>query len=274
MDFNESIMKNIGIIAGKGRFPFLVAEQIKKSGDRIVGVALKDEASLDFESVCDVCERINVGKLQKIIDFFKSNNVDIAVMVGLVKHTKIYTAALSMDMRAVKLMASLINKKADTILAAVAEEFAREGIKFMPSHLYLKHLLAPKGLICGKKLNSQENADVEFGYKIAKAVAGLDIGQTVVVKDKSVAAVESVEGTNDCIRRGYSLAGENAVVVKVAKPNQDFRFDVPVIGTDTVNILAENKIRVLAIEADNTLILDKDEVVKNAKELNVTIIGI
>ena len=115
----------------------------------------------------------------------------------------------------------------------------------MPSHLYLKSLLPQKGLIAGKKLSKDEEKEVEFGFKIAKGIAGFDIGQTVVVKDRSVLAVESVEGTDECIKRAYQLGGENAVVVKVAKPNQDFRFDVPVIGTDTVDVLKENKIRVI-----------------------------
>jgi DUF1009 family protein len=267
-------MKNIGILAGDGRFPFLVAAEIKKAGDRVVAVALKDEAEPGFEEVCDVCERIPVGKSQKIIDFFKANNVDTVVMVGRVRHAKIYSAVLNLDLRAVKFMAKLANKKTDTILSAITQEFALDGITLLPSHFYLKHLLAPKGLICGKKLNSDEAKDVEFGFKIAKEIAGLDIGQTVIVKDKSVAAVESIEGTDEAIKRAYHLAGENTIVVKVAKPNQDFRFDVPVIGTSTVDVLLENKVRALAIEAGVTLMLDKDEIIKKANALGVTVIGI
>jgi len=265
-------MKNIGMIAGNGRFPFLVAQEIKKHGDRVIAVALKEEADKEIENFCDETIWLSVGKIQKIIDAFKDRNVDTAIMVGQVKHAKIYSA-ITMDLRALKIMTSLVNKKTDTILGAVVKEFEKDGITFLPSHIYLKHLLAQKGVIAGKKLNSDESKDAEFGFKMAKAIAGLDIGQTVVVKDKSVLAVESIEGTDECIKRAYSLGGENAIVVKVAKPNQDFRFDVPVIGTRTIDTLNDNKIRAMIIEADATLILDKEEVLEKAKKTNVTIIA-
>lgn len=265
-------MKNIGMIAGNGRFPFLVAKEIKKHGDRVIAVALKEEADKEIENFCDETIWLSVGKIQKIIDAFKDRNVDTAIMVGQVKHAKIYSA-ITMDLRALKIMTSLVNKKTDTILGAVVKEFEKDGITFLPSHIYLKHLLAQKGVIVGKKLNSDESKDAEFGFKMAKAIAGLDIGQTVVVKDKSVLAVESIEGTDECIKRAYSLGGENAIVVKVAKPNQDFRFDVPVIGTRTIDTLNDNKIRAMIIEADATLILDKEEVLEKAKKTNVTIIA-
>ena len=265
-------MKTIGMIAGNGRFPFLVAQEIKKQGDKVVTVALKEEADKDIENFCDETVWLSVGKIQKIIDTFKNRNIDTAIMVGQVKHAKIYSA-ITMDLRALKVMTSLVNKKTDTILGAVVREFEKDGIKFLPSHIYLQHLLAQKGIIVGKKLNSDEEKDAEFGFKIAKGIAGLDIGQTVVVKDKSVLAVESIEGTDECIKRAYSLGGENAIVVKVAKPNQDFRFDVPVIGTRTIDTLKDNKIRAMIIESGSTLILDKELVIEKAKQSNVTIIA-
>lgn len=265
-------MKNIGMIAGNGRFPFLVAQEIKKQGNRVITVALKEEADKEIEKFSDETIWLSVGKIQKIIDAFKDRNVDTALMVGQVKHAKIYSA-ITMDLRALKIMTSLVNKKTDTILGAVVKEFEKDGIKFLPSHIYLKHLLVPKGLIVGKNLNSDEIKDAEFGFKMAKGIAGLDIGQTIVVKDKSVLAVESIEGTDECIKRAYSLGGENAIVVKVSKPNQDFRFDVPVIGTDTIDVLKNNKIRAMVIEADSTLILDKDLVIEKAKNAGVTIVA-
>jgi DUF1009 family protein len=264
--------QKIGLIAGNGRFPFLVAAEIKKNGEQVICVGLKEEADEGLSAVCDKYFEVSIGKFQKIIDSLKDEGVNTAVMAGQVKHVKIYSGILP-DMRAVKILASLVNKKTDTILKTVANEFEKDGIKLMPSHAYLTSLLAPKGLIAGKKLSSQENKDVEFGFKIAKGIAGFDIGQTVVVKDRSVLAVESVEGTDECIKRAFSLGGENAVVVKVAKPDQDFRFDVPVIGTRTVDVLKANKIRVMAVEAGVTLILDKEEVVQKAKDNNVAIIG-
>ncbi|MDR3274465.1 MAG: UDP-2,3-diacylglucosamine diphosphatase LpxI [Endomicrobium sp.] len=266
-------MQNIGLIAGNNRFPFLVAEEIKKSGDRVICIALKEEADSSLEKICDKTYRLSIGKFQKIIDALKSEDIKTVIMAGQVKHVKIYSA-VSMDWRAIKVMGSLINKKTDTILKTIACEFEKDGMCLIPSHTYLKHLLAQKGLISGLKLSSNENRDVEFGYKIAKGIAGFDIGQTVVVKDMSVLAVESVEGTDECIKRAYQLGGENSIAVKVAKPNQDFRFDIPVIGINTVNILKENKIRAMAVEAGVILILDKDKVINKAKQEEVTILAI
>lgn len=266
-------MENIGLIAGNGRFPFLVAEEIKKSGEKVVCIALKDITDAELENICDKTFWLSVGKFQRIIDALKSENVKTVIMAGQIKHITIYSA-ISMDLRAMKVMGSLVNKKTDTILKAIAKEFEKEGMRLILSHTYLTFLLAPKGLISGKKLSSAENRDVEFGYKIAKGIAGLDIGQTVVVKDRCVLAVESIEGTDECIRRAYKLVGENSIVVKVAKPNQDFRFDVPVIGENTVDILKENKVRVMAIEAGVTLMLDKDKIVDKAKREKITILGV
>jgi DUF1009 family protein len=266
-------MQKIGIIAGNGRFPFLVAQEIKRNGGQVVCVGLKEEVDAELKNYCDKYYEVSLGKFQKIIDSLKDGGVNTAVMAGQVKHVKIYSGIIP-DFRAVKILASLVNKKTDTILKTVADEFEKDKIKLMPSHLYLSSLLAQKGLIAGKKLSSDEQKDVEFGFKIAKGIAGFDIGQTVVVKDRSVLAVESVEGTDECIKRAYALGGENSIAVKVAKPNQDFRFDVPVIGTRTVNTLKENKIRALAVEAGVTLILDKEEVIRQAKEAGVTIAGV
>ncbi len=266
-------MKKTGLIAGNGRFPFLVAQEIKKSGGQVVCVGLKEEVDPGLEKYCDKFFLLSVGKFQKIIDALKNEGVETAIMAGQVKHVKIYSA-ITMDWRAIKVMGRLINKKTDTILKTVADEFLKDGITLMPSHMYLTALLPQKGLIAGKKLSGDEEKDVEFGFKIAKGIAGFDIGQTVVVKDRSVLAVESVEGTDECIRRAYKLGGENAVAVKVAKPQQDFRFDVPVIGTDTVDVLKENKIRAMAVEAGVTLILDREDVIKKAKKAGVTIIAV
>ncbi|MDR2666461.1 MAG: UDP-2,3-diacylglucosamine diphosphatase LpxI [Endomicrobium sp.] len=266
-------MKNIGLIAGNNRFPFLVAQEIKKSGDRVVCIALKEEADLKLSEVCDKIYWFSIGKFQEILDTLKSDDVKSVLMAGQVKHVKIYSA-IKMDWRAIKVMGSLVNKKADTILGAIANEFEKDGMRLISPNVYLKHLLAEKGLLSGKKLSTSENRDVEFGYKIAKGIAGFDIGQTVVVKDRSVVAVESVEGTDECIKRAYKLGGENSIVVKVSKPKQDIRFDVPVIGIDTIYTLKENRIRAMIIESNATLILDKNEALDIAKKIGVTIIAI
>jgi len=194
-------------------------------------------------------------------------------MAGQVKHSQLF-ANLKLDWRAIKLLGRIVNKKTDTILGAVCDEFLKEGIKLLPSHLYLKHLMPKAGLISGTKLNKAEKEDIEFGLKIAKEVGRLDIGQTVVVKDKAVVAVESIEGTDECIKRAFKYAGPGVTVVKVAKPNQDFRFDIPVIGPMTVDVLAQTKARVMAIEAGSTLMIDKESILKKAADSGVTIIAV
>jgi DUF1009 family protein len=266
-------VQRIGLIAGNGRFPFLVAEQIRKNGDQVVVLAIKEETDPAIEKLADTIHWLNLGQLQKLIDLLHDEKTDTVIMSGQVKHVQIFKN-LSLDWRAVRLMGALINKKTDTILGRIAEELAKEGITLLPSNKYLVHLMADKGLIAGSKPSGAEKDDIDFGFRMAKQIAGLDIGQTVVVKDKSVVAVESVEGTNECIKRAALLAGDNVIAVKVAKPNQDWRFDVPVIGIDTVNTLAEARARLIAVEAGATLILDKDAVIDRANALSVTIVGV
>lgn len=266
-------MEKIGIIAGNGRFPFLVAEEIKKTGAAVIGVGLKEETDPSFEKLTDKTEWIDLGQLQKLIDFFHKEGVTTAVMAGQVKHVQIF-AALKMDLRAIKLLASLGNKKTDSLLGAVAADLEKEGIRLIPSHKHLSHLLPKKGLIAGGKPGKKEQEDIEFGFNAAKQIAGMDIGQTVAVKDKAVVAVEAMEGTDECIRRAGKLGGSGVVIVKVAKPNQDKRFDIPVIGPGTVRTMAESGARVLAVEAGSTLMLDMDSMKSLAEKEKITIMAV
>ncbi|MBN1823972.1 MAG: UDP-2,3-diacylglucosamine diphosphatase LpxI [Endomicrobiales bacterium] len=266
-------MEKIGLIAGNGRFPFLVAEEIKKRGDSVAAVGIKEETDPDLQKHADTIAWFSLGQFQKLIDYLRDNGIKTAVMAGQVKHAQIFRN-LNLDFRLIKLMGKIVNKKTDTILGAIAEELQKDGVTLLPSHIYLKHLMPDAGLLAGKKLSAAEKADVEFGFKTAKQIAGLDIGQTVVVKDKAVVAVESIEGTDECIRRAGKLAGENVIVVKVAKPAQDWRFDVPVVGPGTVEALLENKARALAVEAKNTLFIDKDILLEKARRNQVTIVAV
>lgn len=266
-------MGRIGLIAGNGRFPFLVADQIHKEGGEVVVLAIKEETDPAIEKSADAIHWLNLGQLQKLIDILHDEKAETVIMAGQVKHVQIFKN-LSLDWRAIKLMGALINKKTDTILGRIAEELAKEGIQLLPSNKYLAHEMADTGVMAGRKPDSAAQADIDFGFRIAKQIAGLDIGQTVVVKDRSVVAVESVEGTNECIKRAAALAGDNVTVVKVAKPGQDWRFDVPVIGMDTINVLAEVRARLMAVEAGATLMLDKQAVIERAKARSVTIVGI
>lgn len=266
-------MAKIGLIAGNGRFPFLVADQIKKNGEQAVIIALNEETDRKIDEAGHKVFWVPLGQLQKMIEIFRGEGVSIAIMAGQVKHAQLF-AKLKLDWRAVKLLGRIVNKKTDTILGAVCDEFQKEGIKLLPSHQYLLHLLPKKGLICGEKPGKYEKDDIEFGLRIANQIAGMDIGQTVVVKDKAVVAVESIEGTDECIKRAAKYAGDGVVVVKVAKPNQDFRFDIPVIGPRTVETLAANKVRLMAVEAESTLMIDREELVRKANEMKVTIIAV
>jgi len=235
-------MKTIGLIAGNGRFPFLVAEEIRRQGDSVAIVGLEGEADPALEKYGDSFRMIPPGKLQKIIDFLHEANAGAAIMAGQVKHTKLFSN-LALDWRAIKLLGSLVNKKTDSILGAVAQELKKEGIELLASHLYLERLLPKPGILSGPKLSG-------------------------------VVAVESMEGTDECIRRAATLAGKGFIVVKVAKPGQDWRFDIPVIGIRTVNTLIETNARALAIDAGATLFLDKDEALKKAGDNDLTIIAI
>ena len=264
--------EKIGLIAGNGRFPFLVAQEIRKSGSSVIALGLKEETDPSLEGSVDKLIWVSLGEFQKLIDSLKNEGIKSVIMAGQVKHSQLF-ANLKLDLRAIGLLAKLINKKTDTILGAVAREFEKEGIKLLPSHEYLKHLIPQKGLITGPGLSGEEKKDVEFGQKIAKGVAGLDIGQTVVVKDQAVLAVESIEGTNECVRRAAKFAGPGTVVVKVAKPNQDFRFDLPVIGPGTADTLIECKCRVLAVEAGATLMIDGDEMVSRLSASGVSVVA-
>jgi len=266
-------VQRIGLIAGNGRFPFLVAEQIKKNGDQVVVLAIKEETDPAIEKIADTIHWLNLGQLQKLIDLLHAEKANTVIMSGQVKHVQIFKD-LSLDWRAIKLMGALINKKTDTILGRIADELAKEGITLLPSHTYLTDLMADKGIMAGIKPSKTELADIEFGFRIAKEIARLDIGQTVVVKDRSIVAVESVEGTNECIKRAAGLAGDNVIAIKVAKPNQDWRFDVPVIGMDTITLLSETHSRLIAVEAGATLMLDKQNMIEQAKAMSVTIVGV
>jgi UDP-2,3-diacylglucosamine hydrolase len=269
-------MKPLGLLAGNGRFPFLVAEEARRNGRRVVAVAFREDADPALEQVVDSIHWVFVGELNKWIKIFKKENVEEAVMAGLVRHSNMYADLKKFhpDMRALKLFWRLRDRKADTILGGVAEELAKSGITLVPSIMHLTQCLAPEGVLTKRKPDSRERADIEFGYKLAKEMAGLDIGQTICVKNKAVIAVEAMEGTDRCLRRAGEMAGGNFVVVKVSKPKQDLRFDVPVIGLNTLESFREAGGGILAIEAAKTLMFDRDKMVKWADEEKISIVGV
>ena len=266
-------MSKIGLIAGNGSFPLLFAREARVRGEKVIAVALKEEADPALEGLVDQMTWLSLGQLGKTIDYLKENGVDRAVMAGQVKHTQLFKDIVP-DWRATKLLGRLLNKKAESVLLAVTEEFAKDGIQFLSSATYLESWLCPKGVLTARKPSSDEEKDIAFGLPLARALAGHDIGQTIVVKDGTVVAVEAMEGTDACIRRAGQIAGPGCVVIKVARPKQDLRFDLPVIGQRTLDALKEAGITVLAMEAQKTLLLDKDTLIKNADDAHLTLTGL
>jgi len=269
-------MKPLGLLAGNGRFPFLVANEAQKQGRSVICIGFKEEADPALEQAVDKLHWVFVGQLSKWIQIFKKEGVEEVVMAGLVRHSNMYADLKKFhpDLRALKLFWRLKDKKADTILGGVAEELDKVGLKLLPSITYLTHCLAPEGVLTKRKPSSQEKADIEFGFSLAKSMAGLDIGQTICIKNKAIIAVEAMEGTDRCILRAGEMAKGGFVVIKVSKPKQDLRFDVPVVGLNTIENFQEAGGGVLAIEAGKTLILDREKMTEWADSEKITIVGV
>jgi DUF1009 family protein len=270
---NSTSSSPLGLIAGNGTFPRLLAEAARRRGARVVAVALKEEADPALEKSVDEITWHSLGQFAKTINFFKTHGVRQAVMAGQVKHTQLFKNIVP-DWRASKLLARLANQKAASILSAITEEFKSEGIEFMPSTLYLEDWLCPLGSLARRRPSKAEQADMAFGIPLARDLAALDVGQTLVVKDRTVVAVEAMEGTDACIRRASQVAGPGGVILKVARPKQDFRFDVPIVGEATLRTMQEAGASVLALEAGKTLLLEKEHLVELANAADLSIEGV
>ncbi|HOW27229.1 MAG TPA: UDP-2,3-diacylglucosamine diphosphatase LpxI [Elusimicrobiota bacterium] len=266
-------MKPLGIIAGNSQFPILVAEEARRQNRPVVVIGIEEETDPRIEQTCDRLHWVALGQIKKAISLLKKEGVEEAVMAGQVKHTQLFRR-LRLDLTAIKLLATLKDKKTDTVLGAVADEFSKEGIKLLSSTLYLQHLLAPEGVLTSRRPNADQKKDIEFGFRIAKSLAGLDLGQTVCVKDQVVLALEAVEGTDACIRRAGTFCEDGLIFVKVAKPRQDIRFDVPVIGRRTLESLREAKAAVAAVEAGKTLLFDKESLLQEADRMGLVLVGV
>ena len=270
--------KKLGLIAGSGQFPLLVADAATRAGAEVIAVGLAGVTDPALAKRVARFESFKLGQISKPIEIFKSEGVTQAVMAGKVQHASVFGGVMP-DLRAMKVLARLKDKRTDTILAAVAEEFAKDGIELLPSHVYLKDLLASLGPMTKRKPGPAEQADIDLGVRAAKALAGFDIGQSVVVGENAVVAVEAMEGTDACVLRAGELARAHGskgglVVVKVAKPKQDFRFDLPVVGLETLEVLAKAGASTLAVEAGKTLVFDKDEFLKRADAMKIAVVGV
>ncbi len=264
---------NIGIIAGGGQFPLLFIEAAQEAGRRVVVVAHKGETDeavgLAADSVCWV----KLGQLGKLISFFKKEGVGETVFLGTITKTKIFRDILP-DLKGISLWNKIDRKQDDAILRAIALTLEEGGIKVLESTLYLRHLLFPAGVITKKRLSKKQRRDITFGWQNAKAIGELDIGQCVVIRDCTVLAVEAIDGTDATILRGGALAKENAVVVKVKKPGQDFRFDLPATGITTIRNLQRVKGAVLAVEAGHSLLFDRELMIEEANKAGIVVVGV
>jgi UDP-2,3-diacylglucosamine hydrolase len=264
--------KLLGIIAGNGVYPRLLADGARKAGvEKIVATAFTDETDPVLEQYVDVLEWMRVGQLGRLLKVFRSQKVHHAIMAGQIAPKNLFD--LRPDLKALMLLGKLKQRNAESIFAAIADELAKINIDLLSATTFLEDSLALRGLIAGPKLSPRQERDVELGWNVAREIARLDIGQTIIIKNGTIVAVEALEGTNEAIKRGGTLAREGAIMLKVGKPNQDMRFDVPVIGVETIRVAAESAVRVIAVEAGKTLLLERDALTGLANGLNVSVVA-
>jgi DUF1009 family protein len=266
----------IGIIAGNGKFPFLALQGARDLGHEVTVIAIKEEAFPGLEDAARkagaVLHWVSLGQLGKCIKLLKTAGVTQAVMAGQVRHIKIFSGIIP-DFTLLTVLKRLKARNTDALISAVADVMRDQGVELLNSTLFLAPLLARPGVLSQRAPDDEERADLEFGYRMADAIAALDIGQTIAVKDKAVVAVEAMEGTDAVIARAGHLAGRGVRIVKVAKPGQDMRFDVPVIGLATIEAMRSAGASALSIDADRTLVLDGEHVFASANEASIAIVG-
>ncbi|GBE02134.1 hypothetical protein BMS3Abin08_01575 [bacterium BMS3Abin08] len=265
-------MSKLGIIAGKGNLPLVLSEEARRRGYHVIMIVLKPVAEFDGSAADEVIS-VNVGRLGELIRVLKERGVKEAVMAGKVTKELAYRGNVIPDMKAIKLIFSLKDRRDDTILQAFTDVLCKEGIKILNTTEFAAGLLMPPGILTRRRPTGAEERDMEFGFRMAREIGRLDIGQTVVVKNRAVMAVEAIEGTDEAIRRGGRLAGEGAVVVKVCKPRQDLRFDVPVVGPDTLKAMVDARASVLAVESGKVIMLQRGNLVSAADGAGVAIVG-
>lgn len=269
-------MARIGIIAGNGRFPFLALQGARDLGHDVTVVAIREEAFPELEEATRKTGAdlhwISLGQLGRCIKLLKAAGISRAVMAGQVKHVRIFSGLIP-DLTLLSVLRRLKSRNTDALISAVADVLRDEGIELLDSTAFLSPLLAREGVLSARAPSEDEANDFEFGYRMADTIAGLDIGQTIAVKDKAVVAVEAMEGTDEVIARAGKLAGPGVRIVKVAKPNQDMRFDVPVVGLATIEAMRRSGASGLTVDAGRTLILDGEGVFAAANEASIAIVG-
>ena len=260
-----------GLIAGNGDFPFLVLEGARSRGIEMAVIAIREEASPALEQAAKRLHWISLGELGRGIDLLHREGVKRAVMAGQVKHNKIFSS-IRPDWRLAKLLFSLPSKNTNSLIGAVARVLGDEGIELVDSTRFLGTLLPAEGVLTRRAPDVSEAADIQYGREVARQIAGLDLGQTVVIRDRACVAIEAMEGTDETIERAARIAGgQRLVVVKVSKPRQDMRFDVPVVGAKTVEVMRRSNAAALAIDAYRTLLFDRDDLIRAADDAGIAI---
>ncbi len=267
----------IGLIAGNGQFPFLALDAARSLGHDVTVVAIREEAHPSMEAAAAAGRPaefhwVSLGQLGRCIDILKRASVTRALMAGQVKHTRIFSGIVP-DLTLLSVLRRLRTRNTDALISAVADVLGTHGIQLVDSTAFLGPLLARSGALTERAPNDEERGDLAFGYRMADAIAGLDIGQTIAVRQRAVVAVEAMEGTDEVIARAGRLAGSGFCVIKVAKPNQDMRFDVPVIGVPTIEALSAAGATVLSVDAQRTVVLDGDRVFAAANAAGVAVVG-
>ncbi|MBF0112332.1 MAG: UDP-2,3-diacylglucosamine diphosphatase LpxI [Desulfamplus sp.] len=266
-------MKSIGLIAGGGQFPILFAKKASEKGYKVCAGAYINEASKELENYVDAIEWLHLGQVGRLLKFFKKQGVTESVMMGSVKKTKIFTD-IRPDFKAIAFIATKGQTHDDSILSSFADLLEKEGVNIRPSTFLLPELISPKGCWTRKYPDNAEQKDIKVGWHIAREIGKLDIGQSVVVSNGTVLAVEAIDGTDATIKRGASLTDRGAVVVKLSKLKQDLRFDLPSAGVETINIMAQYGASVLVLEADKSITFDRDKMIDVADKHKISIIAI
>lgn len=262
----------LGLIAGNGKFPFLVLEGAKRAGTSVAVAAIREETDPSIEQLADRLTWVGIGQLGKMLRFFKEEGVDKAIMAGQVKHVQIFSGALP-DVRMLKMLLRLPRRNTDALIGAVASELASEGIELIDSTFFLKDQLPQPGTLTKRAPDERERSDVEYGLEIARGIAGMDLGQTIVVRDRACVAIEAMEGTDAVIRRAGELVRGRLTVVKIAKPDQDMRFDVPVVGVPTIESMKQSGATCLCVSAGKTLMFDRSEMINLANMNKIAIVA-
>jgi DUF1009 family protein len=260
-----------GLIAGSGRFPFLVLEGARSQGIEMAVLAIREEAEPELEQAALRLHWVSLGELGRAIELLRSEGVTHAVMAGQVKHNKIFSS-IQPDWKMARVLMSLATKNTDSLIGAVAKVLEGEGIQLVDSTAFLKPLVPEPGVLTRRAPDESEAADIAYGREIARQIAALDLGQTVVVRDRACVAIEAMEGTDETIERAGRLSqGRRLAVVKVSKPGQDMRFDVPVVGLPTIEVMKRANATALAIDAHRTLMMDRGQMIRTADEAGIAI---